>query len=285
MLTCFLQGGLGNQLFQIFATIAHSERCGTSFYFKNAIFSGDIENGSTIRHTYWTTFFANLKPFLKSEYVMPYTIIKEPAFTFQPPIMITSANGPHMLVGYYQSPKYFEKIKHRLFKLIQLDLHKQNLSNELKLDFQNTISIHFRIGDYIKYPTTYPILTQDYYIKSIKTILEKTGQLTTTNLYKIYYFCEINDIPVVLPTIHFLQFNFPNMLIELMNPELSDWKQMVAMSMCSYNVIANSTFSWWSAYFNTNSNKIVCYPEKWFNNNIDTRDLFPLNENWFKIYC
>ena len=186
MLTCFLQGGLGNQLFQIFATIAHAERCGTSFYFKNAIFSGDIENGSTIRHTYWNTFFASLHPFLKKDYVMPYFVIKEPAFTFQTPPMITSVSGPHMLVGYYQSPKYFEKIKHRLFKLIQLDIQKQRLTNELKIDFQNSISIHFRIGDYIKYPTTYPILTQDYYIRSIKTILEKTEQLTTTNFYKIY---------------------------------------------------------------------------------------------------
>jgi hypothetical protein len=65
--------------------------------------------------------------------------------------------------------------------------------------------------------------------------------------------------------------------------KLSDWEQLLLMSLCEHNIIANSTFSWWSGYFNTNQNKIICYPSQWFGPNIVhcTSDLFP--KNWFKI--
>lgn len=62
---------------------------------------------------------------------------------------------------------------------------------------------------------------------------------------------------------------------------------MLIISLCECNVIANSTFSWWGAYFNTNNDKIVCYPNIWFGNACkdknNIQDLFP--ENWIKISC
>jgi len=55
------------------------------------------------------------------------------------------------------------------------------------------------------------------------------------------------------------------------------------MSTFKNNIIANSTFSWWSAWINKNKSKKVLYPQQWFSkeNNIDPRDLFPAE--WSKV--
>ena len=50
------------------------------------------------------------------------------------------------------------------------------------------------------------------------------------------------------------------------------------MSLCKHNIIAHSSFSWWSAWLNDNKHKIVVSPKKWFNHKdvVDTPQL----EDW-----
>ena len=267
MLTCNLMGGLGNQLFQIFTTIAYAFKINNKPVFLNL----DKTAGMTYRKTYWNTFLNNLKETMIQNEIPKMECIKEHGFSFTELPEVSSKNV--MLLGYFQSYKYFEDNKTELFELIELEKQKQSIQNNINL---NTISMHFRIGDYKLIQGNHPIIPLTYYENALRYILEK-------NKFKVIYFCEIQDLFEVEKMIEKLESIFVEVEFECVDLQLDDWQQMLLMSCCKHNIIANSTFSWWGAYFNTFPGKIVCYPDKWFGSKLshNTCDLFPVE--WVKI--
>jgi hypothetical protein len=277
MITCYLQGGLGNQLFQIFTTIAYAIKNKSKFLFSDTY---DLNHGSTHRHTYWSTFLSSLRPFLvhiNQDTIHNCLLIKEHSFSYSELPQSHSPEQSKMLVGYFQSPKYFDLYKETIFKMIKLEIHKKDIYNKYPLDYENTISLHFRLGDYKKLQDYHPIMTLDYYERAISYILKFTGEKT-----KVLYFCEDEDIDDVQHTINMLEIKF-NLDFTRGGHVLDDWQQMLQMSLCKYNVIANSTFSWWGAYFNTNEEQIVVHPSHWFGPKAkhDIKDLFP--SHWISL--
>ena len=149
-------------------------------------------------------------------------------------------------------------------------------------NYNDLISMHFRLGDYVNKQNYHPVMEIEYYKKSIQHIIDTTKK---QNL-KILYFCEKEDIQQVNVVIEQLHVLFTECKFIRVNNNIEDWEQMIMMSLCQHNIIANSTFSWWGAYFNTNSNKIVCYPEVWFGPALyksSVKDLCP--NSWCKITC
>ena len=53
------------------------------------------------------------------------------------------------------------------------------------------------------------------------------------------------------------------------------------MSRCRHHVIANSSFSWWSAWLSSHPDKIVVAPQAWFLANQGTVDLLP--PEWVRL--
>ena len=99
------------------------------------------------------------------------------------------------------------------------------------------------------------------------------------------YFCEDVDIDNVKQVVNQLKSEFPQFTFVRGENTLADWEQLLLMSCCHHNIIANSSFSWWAAYFNNYADKLVCYPSVWFGPCAphNTSDLCP--PDWIKIYA
>jgi hypothetical protein len=284
MITCDLRGGLGNQLFEIFTTISCAIKANISFKFLNIKSMGG--GTCTERYTFWETFLSNLKPFLIESLPHPIHIIKEIGFSYNELPIDEMKNKDTVIYGYFQSYKYFQQYFTSICKLIGINKMKNNLLEKLQtiygeniINEHSTISMHFRIGDYKKVPDFHPILKYEYY----HIALNKIKSIYPNDSFTVYYFCEDEDMLDVSSKITVLKINFPNYSFIRGDNSLTDWEQMLFMSCCRHNIIANSSFSWWAAYFNNTHDKIICYPSVWFGEmaNIDTIDLCP--PEWIKI--
>ena len=283
MVSCQLMGGLGNQLFQIFTTMAYGIRNKRKFIFP---YSETLNTGIS-RNTYWDNFLSMLKPIttfntkhgVTNNDFNRFQRLREFSFNYH-----FIPNLPDHLVlftGYYQSYKYFENEKPTIFSMIRLNQQQEAIKNEIDLlnDEDHKISMHFRLGDYKNIQHMHPLMKYEYYERAIERILETRGD----KKIKVLYFCEKIDNDEVNAHILKLKEKFPFLLFIKIDDELPDWKQMLVMSCCHDNIIANSTFSWWGAYFNQHSDKLVCFPSGWFGPAAthDVSDLFPIK--WIKI--
>ena len=277
MITIHLMGGLGNQLFQIFCLLNYSLKYKTAFRLplsKRDLLS-PLDNKSP-RPTYWENIFKNLSQFLV-QFEAPSILYQETSFLYTK-IPELDFQHNYKLFGYFQSYKYFEENYDNILRLL-------DISNKIKMVKENnkryfdkrTISLHFRIGDYITRPDCHPILNEDYYIKAILYITERA------KVEQILYFGEFGDQKLIEERITKLKQFFPDIDFVWCNFNLPDWEQMLLMASCEHNILANSSFSWWGAYLNRNLSKMVCYPTVWFGSSMknDLRDLFP--EKWIKI--
>lgn len=298
MITVLIQGGLGNQLFQVFAAIATAIRNGDTFYFIHTTTDTTGKRG-----TYWNSLFYSLRPMTvlaninNLQKFMQLPTYKEPMFSYKNLPNNTAANPtPLKLVGYFQSPKYFADVQQEIYEKMQLFEQQKRIQDMFAESVWFscgvvTIAMHFRIGDYKHIQDAHPILTLDYYKRALNHIINNASlsgckydepvkfnvlifNQACDNAVILEYMRELKNVPEFSRTCRFYK----------VQDMFDDWKQMLLMSLCHHNIIANSTFSWWGAYLNQNHDKIVCYPPIWFGpalNNHDTRDLFPAN--WVKI--
>jgi len=297
MIIGHIMGGLGNQLFQIFMIISMSIDMKIPFYFP------DKEKLCSKRNAYWNSFLSKLNPFLQTELFIRYNvsrIINEEGFKYQEYNMELIKTKNILFYGYFQSYKYFEKNYRTIYDLIDVDKYKneliykirqvnvlKNVTELMTTDdnlsiYDKAISMHFRLGDYKIIPDCYPLMTLKYYSNCLKYLSENGIDLRE---YKILYFCENNlsDIIHVITIINDLQLEYPYLEF-VRQTGLEDYEEMILMSLCKYNITANSTFSWWGAYFNDREDKIVMYPNIWFGSALSDKNVNDLHPpSWIKI--
>ena len=279
MLSCQLQGGLGNQLFQIFHLISLALHYKTNWYIVPTKSIGK-------RPSYWTTMFSNLRPWFRPSYVFPTNPCSEQQLEVMTQqvrtLMITSTNT--VLTGYFQDYRLFDTHFKEICGILNLDSLRKYASTIYTLPYDTTTSMHFRYGDYKTLATHYNILEYSYYRAALYHIMYT--QYTTSRITHVLVFYELPDYADVVAIVDRLKIDpvFKPITFTFVDTAIPDWAQMMMMSNCKNNIIANSTFSWWGAYLNQHPDKMVCFPSVWYRSglsHVSTEGLRP--DGWHCI--
>ena len=124
-----------------------------------------------------------------------------------------------------------------------------------------TVSVHFRKGDYLMLSSLN--LTNEYYRKALLHF--------DKHEYKLIIFSD--DIDACKNTGLFDEYDVHYM------EQHDAGVDMYIMSLCDNNIIANSSFSFWGAFLNTNENKKVVCPHDFIGKS-DTDNAY-INGNWY----
>ena len=160
------------------------------------------------------------------------------------------------LIGYFNSYKYFDPIRGIL---VNEYTPKEEISAEgqrlLKLiGSTNSVSIHIRRGDYVADPEIYKciegIITDRFYHNAVDHIASRVESPR--------FFVFSNDMPWVKEN---FKIPYDVTYVDINSPQ-KGFEDLWIMSRCKHNIIAGgSTFSWWAAYLNPNSDKMIVRTE------------------------
>jgi hypothetical protein len=297
MIIARLRGGLGNQLFQYAAAKALSLHHRTTLkldlytysrhrYRKFELSKFRIEAAEASReevHRYTGTNPVSRYLNKRENYFHCPKVFAQPHYHFFEDFF---ALPPDIyLSGYWQSEKHFLSFATTIREQFQpvAPLDERNVELQARMRSQNSVAIHIRRGDYTSssYSSFFSILSKSYYDLAIATI----GALRRSPV--LYFFSDDPD---------WCSRNFDIAGAEFVRHNEGDnsYKDMLLMSACRHNIIANSTFSWWGAWLNDNPEKVVIAPKQWFRVDYldrpepvypsrlyNTKDLLP--EKWLRL--
>lgn len=184
------------------------------------------------------------KVYKKEKYVdvYPFCLLTEEALDYGDNVY---------LEGYWQYEEYFYDIAEIIEKEFTLKKQLSDCGSQLleKISSDpNSVSLHIRRGDYGKLNLVLPL---DYYDRAIKIIRAKIKEPT------FYIFSD--DIGWVKEN---LKLESPAVFVE--GKSVKDYEEIYLMSRCGHHIMANSSFSWWGAWLNSNRNTLCIRPKDFF---------------------
>ena len=281
-------GGLGNQMFQyaLYLSLQESfpkERvaldlsCFHGYHLHNGfelerIFSLTAQKASAAAIMCIAYYYPNYLLWRIGKRLLPRrkTMCLESS-TFRYDESVLTREGNRYFDGYWQEERYFVACREKVLKAFTFPAFKrtENLSLLRKLD-KNSVAIHVRRGDYIGNQLYQGICDLDYY----RAAIDKISTYVTPSVFCIFS----NDIAWCQT--HLQPYLKAPVIYVTWNTGTESYRDMQLMSCCAHNIIANSSFSWWGAWLNQNSEKVVIAPKRWLN--MDDCQ-FPLPASWVKI--
>lgn len=238
-------------------TVYDKNRYGRPLDIKQFSISLPVADAETLRcwnYTINRTVIHKMIEYMAHIGLWKYQVVKEEEFIYSKKYLRMRDNS--YVVGWFQHYQYFERYRNDLLKEFTLkeDFKIPETLRQI-MDSYQVVSVHIRRGDYITDSNVRKVMCicgRDYYVNAIDYM--------SSVLANPYFFIFTNDEKWTQEN---LCLNVPYTVISN-HYGLSDIQEMVLMSLCNHNIIANSTFSWWGAWLNTHKDKIVIAPKKWF---------------------
>jgi len=299
MIVVKLAGGLGNQLFQYSFAKALSHKFNQKLYMDTSSFSYYQTRNEQYKLTnqqirdYQLKYF-NIKSKVLNKYfqhhiIRPitnsnksnlYSKTIEIIFNFKiiSPISFSQLQLKHVkniiIEGYWQNQDIIEEYKEELLKELSLKepLHSRYGEYLNQINSTNSIGVHIRRGDYVDntiMKNKFVECNSEYYHDSISYI---DNIISDTN-----FFVFSDDIEWARNNINYSKkMNFVDI-------DGLAFEHLYLMSRCKHQIIANSTFSWWAAWLNKNSSKLVLYPKNWYYDKELNNTVIRIPSNWIEI--
>lgn len=243
-------GRLGNQLFQMAATIGYALDNDKEFCFPRWAYQDYIT--------------------IPLGYVLnPITEISEENLRYHP---LPKVEGDVNIHGHLLSTLYFKHHREMILKYFSLEKKWHNYIEKKygHILSKNTCAIHVRRGDYLEPEqlANQGCMILSYYDEAIETILP--NQHPYENITFVICSDDIEWCKKEFKHLNCIFIEGENEIIDLF-----------IMSKCKHNIICNSTFGWWAAWLNKNPDKKVVAPRQWFKNTQGWDDLY--GDNWIVI--
>jgi hypothetical protein len=235
MITVHLQGGLGNQLFQLAFLEWMSKKTGKDVYINS------LESPTTVhsKEQYFNTIFKNWRGL--------YKIFDSVSIHEHPKFLKHTWNIPTLntkYIGYFQKYEYTDEIRDVFIAKLLFD---ESILEKYPKISEKT-AIHIRGGDYVG---------NSFHEQPLKKYYNKCMQLCG------------GEFVVFTNDINYAHSMIPN--CEIINE--SEVNSLYLMSKAKAVICANSSFSWWGAYLNPS--RPIFMPSKWFNDmSIDTSGFY-----------
>lgn len=285
MIYAYIQGGLGNQLFQYAFARALALRHGTTVglvvngYGSDGLSracNGDLRRmlldkfaiqasfctkalGERLELAHWPIWPAKVLRRLGFTGVPGVRRIVDRNWKYSPRYM--NARDNTYLQGYWQSERYFAGAADVIRQDLQLRdttiaLPASKILESLRSSGRPIVAVHVRRGDYAyaqanpsaRLPVAQFPSSIDYYITAMRRFDPESWFLVFSDSSRDIEWCRS-------------QFRDSNVLFSEGHTELEDF---TLMQLCDHNIISNSSFSWWAAWLNATPKRRVVAPLQWF---------------------
>lgn len=275
-----LMGGLGNQMFQYAAGLALARKNQVLLKLDLTFLLDRTPRANFTPRNYELDAFP-LHPgceFIREVGALPTNLkrIEEKYFHFDPAVAAQAAGI--FLEGYWQSPRYFDKIVTEVREAFRLNPELDDTVRALMAQIEAAdaaVCLHVRRGD----------MVHDSHTASVH------GSCSLE-----YYRTACDEIVRKIPYAHFFVFSDdprwclsqdltrgrPCTVVSRPGTAEAPQVDLFLMQRCKHFITANSTFSWWAAYLGAAAEKMVIVPDPWFTTPVrDISDLFP--QDWIHL--